>query len=163
MAVFSTPSVLSLLRRSLALSVLWLLLTGAAGPASWLVGAPAVLIAAIVSTHLVPRTRVNVTRLVRFIPAFLLRSLAAAFDIARRTLMPGLPIAPALITYDTSLRGGLARVVFMNTVSLLPGTLSAALEGDRLCVHVLDGDLDHAAELARLEQTVARIFPGVGA
>ena len=82
MAVFSTPSVLSLLRRSLALSVLWLLLTGAAGPASWLVGAPAVLIAAIVSTHLVPRTHVNVTRLVRFLPAFLLRSLAAAFDVA---------------------------------------------------------------------------------
>lgn len=77
--------------------------------------------------------------------------------------MPGLRIAPARIHYDMTLPDGLARVVFMNTVSLLPGTLSAAIEGDRLSVHVLDTHLDHAAELDRLERTIGRIFPGNGA
>lgn len=125
-----------------------------------MIGAPAILFAAVISIRLVPPTPMNAMRLLRFLPLFLLRSLLAAFDVARRTFALRLPIAPAEITYDMSLPAGAPRVVFMNTVSLLPGTLSAALENDRLTVHVLDRAMDHAAELARLERTIARIFPG---
>lgn len=128
-----------------------------------MIGAPAILLAVVISIRLVPPTPMNVIQLLRFLPLFLLRSLLAAFDVARRTFALRLPIAPAEITYDMSLPAGAPQVVFMNTVSLLPGTLSAALDNGRLTVHVLDHGLDHAAELARLELTIARIFPGPGA
>jgi multicomponent Na+:H+ antiporter subunit E len=45
-----------------------------------------------------------------------------------------------------------------NTVSLLPGTLSAALDLSVLKAHVLDRRKDVLSELEALEQGVARMF-----
>jgi len=45
----------------------------------------------------------------------------------------------------------------VNTVSLLPGTLSAELDGQVLKVHVLDDLVDFMPELDALEQSVARM------
>lgn len=158
MAAFSRLSEIAVLRQAAMLVGLWLVLTGA-DIGSLVVGFPAVLLATLASRRLVARKRVNFASLLAFLPFFLLRSLAAAFDVARRTFAPRLLISPGLVSYDISLRQGLSRVVFMNTVSLLPGTLSAALEDDRLTVHVLDAGRDHPGELARLEKIMARIFP----
>ena len=156
----SAGVVLSVLRHSLVPGVIWLLLTGS-DFGSWIVGAPAVLLAAIARVHFADKPRINFLRLLVFLPIFLFRSLIAAFDIAWRTLAPRRLLSPGLVTYDICLGSDLARVAFMNTLSLLPGTLSAALEGDRLTVHVLDEKRDHPAELARLEATISRIFPQV--
>ena len=147
--------------RAVPLAVLWFVLTGTGDPGTWMIGGPAVLAAALVSLHVIPPLRVNIVELLRFTPVFLAQSFSAAFDVAWRTFALRPPIAPAQITYDMHLPDGLARVAFMNTVSLLPGTLSAAVEGARLSVHVLDHRRDHTVELARLEQTIARIFPEV--
>ncbi|MFN2327938.1 MAG: Na+/H+ antiporter subunit E [Chromatocurvus sp.] len=158
-AVFGL-SVTGMIRQALVLGGLWLILTGA-DHGSLMVGVPAVLLSVCLSGWLGLGTRTSLVRLLQFLPVFLLRSVVAAFDVARRTFAPRLAISPALVSYDIALPHGLPRVFFMNTISLLPGTLSAALEGDRLTVHVLDRGRDHAAELARLENTVARIFPQV--
>ena len=48
-------------------------------------------------------------------------------------------------------------MILVNTVSLLPGTLSAELDGQVLKVHVLDGLGDFMPELEALEQSVARM------
>ena len=45
-----------------------------------------------------------------------------------------------------------------NTVSLLPGTLSAELDEDHLRVHVLDQTGSFATGLAVVEARVARLF-----
>ena len=147
------------LQRGLLLSGLWWVLTGGA-PGSWIVGAPAILAGAYVSERLLPRSPVNILQLLLFVPRFLLRSLLAAFDVARRTLAPRQAIDPGLLTFETRLSAGIARVVFMDTVSLLPGTLCAAHDDHTLTVHVLDCGQDHAPRLAALEANIARIFPG---
>jgi multicomponent Na+:H+ antiporter subunit E len=159
MFLISSTQGTAILRRALGLGFLWIILTAGAAPGSWIIGVPAVLLATLVSSYWRPRSPINLFELLRFLPVFLLRSLSAAFDIAWRAFVPRLPIEPALIAYDLSLPEGLARVAFMNTVSLLPGTLSAALDGARLSVHVLDDRRDHSAEIARLERTMAQIFP----
>ena len=46
----------------------------------------------------------------------------------------------------------------VNSVSLLPGTLSVAIDQQRLQVHVLNGGQDYLAGLQQLEQRVSRIF-----
>ena len=48
-----------------------------------------------------------------------------------------------------------ARVLMTNCISLLPGTLAARLDGDRVELHLLDESMDPEPELLRLEQAIA--------
>ena len=54
------------------------------------------------------------------------------------------------------------RSLFINAVSLLPGTVAAGLEGDRIMVHALDVNARVEPALQRLEHRVARLFPAKG-
>ena len=125
---------------------------------SWLVGAPVILLSTIASIVLLPPFSWSLTGIIRFIPFFLWRSLCAATDVARRALHPRLPISPGLLDYRWRLPPGLPRVFMANTVSLLPGTLSAELDEEHLRVHVLDQTGTFASGLAVIEVRVARLF-----
>jgi multicomponent Na+:H+ antiporter subunit E len=135
----------------------WLLTGGAAG--SWLVGVPAVLGAAWVlrrpDAH-VPRLRL--LALPRFVPWFLWASLKGGLDVAARVLRPRLAITPQLVAYPLTLADERPRVAFVALVSLLPGTLSARLDGDTLHVHTLVPLAGLADELADLEARVAGLM-----
>lgn len=134
----------------------WILTDGVAS--SWWIGVPAVLLAVVTSAALLPATPFVWSEFLRFVPFFLMRSLLGGIDVAWRAFHPGLPIAPDLIEYPLQLPPGLPRVFMANTVSLLPGTLSAALDQNVLKVHVLDNQSSYQAELVALEQRVAAIF-----
>jgi multicomponent Na+:H+ antiporter subunit E len=147
----------SLARRAPVFAVVWLILTeGDAG--AWWVGLPVVLVAAYASLVLMPTVRLRPLALMRFLPLFFWRSLVGAWDVALRALRPGRPLRPGLADYEMSLHDGLARVFFANTVSLLPGTLSADIQGSTLRVHMLDDSPGARAGLQTLESAVAGLF-----
>jgi multicomponent Na+:H+ antiporter subunit E len=79
-------------------------------------------------------------------------------DVAWRAFYPRMQITPELIEYPLRLPPGLPRVILVNTVSLLSGTLSAELGGQVLKVHVVDSPGDFLAELEALEQRVGCMF-----
>jgi multicomponent Na+:H+ antiporter subunit E len=81
-----------------------------------------------------------------------------ASDVARRALSLRMRLAPGFHRYAMRLPQGAPRVFFANAVSLLPGTLSAEIEGADVVVHSLDLSLDTNAELAVLELRVAALF-----
>lgn len=138
--------------------LLWWVLTGG-DRHSWLIGGLTVGLALLVSiTSPAPPTRLrfSLVGLLRFIPYFLLQSLSGGIDVARRAFSPRLPLDPALIHYPLQLPPGGARIFLLNTVSLLPGTLSADLIDDTLTVHLLDQQRD--PQLQQLEQHVAGLF-----
>lgn len=147
----------SLVSRGGLFSLIWWVLTDGAA-SSWWIGVPAVLLAVAASAALLPATPFVWTELPRFVPFFLMRSLLGGADVAWRAFQPGLPIAPDLIEYPLRLPPGLPQVFMANMVSLLPGTLSAALDRSVLKVHVLDSQSSFLAELDALEQSVARMF-----
>jgi len=148
----------SILVRGALFAALWWVLTGA-DAASWLVGAPAVVAATWASLALAaPRRALSLRGVLRFLPYFLWASLAGGIDVARRVLRPRMPIEPGLCSYRMRLRDPLARVVFVDTISLLPGTLSADLCGDQVRVHALDARAAVDPELERLERRVAALF-----
>ncbi len=138
-------------------AALWWMVTEAA-PGSWSVGASAVLAAAVISLACIPPTPLAWLELLRFVPFFIMHSLLGGLDVARCALHPGLPIAPAIVRYRLRLPPGLPRIFMVNTTSLLPGTLSADLDGDHLLVHALDGRKDCRGELDMLERRIARLF-----
>jgi multicomponent Na+:H+ antiporter subunit E len=143
--------------RTLLFALLWWILTQGAIN-SWLVGAPVVVLAVLASGWLLPAIPWSLSGIVGFVAFFLWRSLYGGVDVARRALHPKLPISPILFDYRWRLPPGLPRVFMANTVSLLPGTLSAELGEEHLCVHVLDQSGDFISELSVVEERVASLF-----
>lgn len=137
--------------------LLWWVLTGGRA-SSWLIGVPTIALALWVM-EAAPQThpwRISIAGLLRFIPYFLLQSVRGGIDVARRAYSPALPLDPQIIAFSLNLPPGPAQIFFLNSVSLLPGTLSADLCGTTLKVHVLDYKVD--PQLDQLENRVARLF-----
>jgi multicomponent Na+:H+ antiporter subunit E len=103
----------------------WLIAAGR--PDAWLIGVPAVALAVLASTRLGggARPRLSPAGLPGFIALFLRESLAGGLDVARRTLGRQLRIQPGFGSYRTRLQDPRARVLLVNCISLLPGTLAA--------------------------------------
>ncbi|MCK8503311.1 Na+/H+ antiporter subunit E [Myxococcus fulvus] len=90
---------------------------------------------------------------------FLKGSVHGGFDVARRALSPSLPISPVLVRYPMRLPEGAPQALFRITLCLMPGTLSADVEGEALVVHALvDRGQGIHEELAGLELRVRRLF-----
>lgn len=144
-----------LIRGALFASIWWILTNGALD--SWLIGVPAVLAATGVSLVMLPAGAWSLRRILRFIPFFLWQSIRGGIDVARIVLHPRLPASPVLCEYRLRLPQGLSRVFMVNTVNLLPGTLSVELEGEILRIHILDGTGNYAKEMRQLENLILGI------
>lgn len=139
---------------ALVYAAIWGILTDGR---AWLVGLPAILLAAALSCLAPPSPRWSLTALLAFVPYFAWISLRGGIDVAWRAVHPRLPIEPALIPYRLALGSAPGRVLMTNAVTLLPGTLSADLRGGVLHVHVLNATGDYLDGLKDLERRIARI------
>lgn len=139
--------------------VLWWVLA-AGTPNSWVVGIPTIVAAAIVLSWLSSseHPRWSPAGLLRFIPYFIRATVHGGVDVARRALSRRMRLNPGLLRYELRIAPGAARVFFVNTVSLLPGTLSADLREDCLWVHVIDSSQANDTHLRLLEDRVADLF-----
>lgn len=147
----------------LALAALWWILAGD-DPSSWWIGAPAVFATAWL---LRPRGRAGVrvrpAGLAAFMVYFVRGSFAGGVDVAVRVARPSLPIDPAFVTHRLRHpEGHPARLLVVAALSLLPGTLAAALEHDVLIVHALDPRFASPAALAELEDRAGEVFAATG-
>ena len=139
-------------------SLWWLIAQGQAD--AWLVGLPAVALATLASIHLGSPAlpRLSLAGLVAFIALFLRESIRGGLDVALRTLRPSLRIQPGFRRYHLHISDPSARVLLINCIGLLPGTLAADLDGDHAELHLLDSRDNPDQQLLRLEQAVARLF-----
>lgn len=150
----------SLLRAAL-LASLWFVLVGGA-PSSWVVGVPAIAAALVLARRFEgapARWRLDVVGLLRFAAFFVRESLRGGIDVARRVSTRRLRVAPGLVRYRWRLPAdGPGRTLFALCVSLLPGTLVAAMGEREVLIHALDATAPVADELAALERHVADLF-----
>lgn len=139
-------------------AVWWILADGA--PGSWIVGLPVATLAAAwsVRRRFGIQGRPRPWRFVTFLPYFLVASVRGGLDVARLALGPRRRVQPKFVRLGLALPPGPARRTFINTLSLLPGTLSVRIDGDELLVHELlaRGALD--ADLRAAERQVAPLF-----
>ncbi|MCB1772424.1 MAG: Na+/H+ antiporter subunit E [Gammaproteobacteria bacterium] len=143
----------------LMLAALWALLSGGSA-SSWLIGAPAAVAGAWAgrALGLFDRAAPSIGGALHYLPFFLAESVRGGVDVTRRVLAPVPRVHPGLHDYRVSLRSPQARLLFVNSVSLLPGTLAADLRDDTLVVHALDASMAVDEELRRLERSVGRVF-----
>lgn len=75
----------------------------------------------------------------------------ANWDVARRVLRPGKTISPTLVRVPSSQKTDLGRVLFANSITLTPGTVTLHVEPGFVDVHaltreaaadLLDGEMD---------------------
>lgn len=143
----------------LGYALLWWLLNDG-DMASWWIGAPAVLAATLFSLALPPQHwRLSARGALRFAVYFARESLRGGVDVSLRVLGRQLRVVPGLLPYRTRLASHpVPLACFVQCVGLLPGSLVADIDGDRLVVHVLDVSLPVSDELRRLEDAVAALF-----
>ncbi len=147
--------VIPLAKRALGFAVLWAILTDGTG---WGIGFPVICLATAASSFPIATHRWSLAGLARFIPYFAWSSLRGGVDVATRALSPRLPINPAVVRYQLGLEGAEARVLMANTVTLLPGTLSADLRGNVLLVHVLNVSSSVSELLEMHERHICALF-----
>lgn len=98
-------------------------------------------------------------RTVVYLPWLVKEIFLANLDVARRVLSPRRPrISPRLFEAETSQHSDLGRVIYANSITLTPGTVSIRVHGTHITVHaiadevaegVLDGGMDR--RVTRLE------------
>ncbi len=140
-------------------ALLWWVLVGG-DTASWVVGVPVVAAAVWSAWRLRggDAGRISLRGLLRFVPFFLWESIRGGVDVASRVLRPRMAIRPGFVTYKVGLRTPAARLLFVNCISLLPGTLAADIADGELWVHTLDLEADTGQELSRLERRLAAVY-----
>lgn len=78
-------------------------------------------------------------------------------DVAGRVLNPALPIRPQMLKVKASQKGELARVIFANSITLTPGTVSVDLQGDQITVHALSDKAAEFDETGEMDRRVTRL------
>ena len=149
----------TVLRRTGLFALFWWLLN-ITDYASWLIGIPCIIIALALSLKYAPPRpwHWRPLQVLRFLPVFLWESLRGGIDVSLRVFRPSLPLHPDVIDYTIALPSGLPRLIMLNVVSLLPGTLSADLHGDRLTLHILDKNAPIESELQYIEKRIANMI-----
>ncbi len=138
----------------------WGLFTGWEA-ASWVVGVPAVCVAAWLSVALRPPgwVRLSVWGLIRLFPYFVWQSIRAGGDVAVRALRGPAAIDPIVRRVPARLPDTIARVMVANVTTLLPGTLAVDVEGDDYVIHALNGpDEAVVRDVRDVEARVAPVF-----
>jgi len=80
----------------------------------------------------------------------------ANVDVARRILSPRLPISPRVIRVKATQASDLGRVIYANSITLTPGTVSLSLEGDEIVVHALTREAAEELESGKMDRRVSR-------
>ncbi len=75
--------------------------------------------------------------MVLYIPWLAWAIIKANIDVAKRILSPRLPIAPRIVRVTGTQKTDLCRVIFANSITLTPGTVSLDLDGEEIVVHAL--------------------------
>lgn len=147
------------LGRGLAFALLWWLLTEGSGIA-WGVGLVTVALATAASMHLWPPGAgwLSLRGLLGFAGFFLVESVKGGVQVATLAFQRRPDLAPGFIETRLTLPPGPASVLLANTLSLLPGTLSVHIEGERLRLHVLDARLPVLDEVRAAQAHIARML-----
>lgn len=150
---------------SLLLTGFWFLLV-AGDPASLLVGVIFIPMSIFAASKLSEKTdstneilRVNILKVPKFIGFFLYQSIKGGTDTASRVFSANLALEADFLHYHIKhLPAGLPMNLFMNVVSLLPGSVSVTREPNSVLVHVLAVTNSTIDEIYQCEVIISELF-----
>jgi multicomponent Na+:H+ antiporter subunit E len=150
-----------LLRTLLFIGLWWILAEGHLD--GWVLGGVAVAAATLTSIKLLPPgdRPLRLAGLIRFVGFFLWNSLRGGIQVAGMALRGRVALQPGIIELSVTLPRGGTRILLVNALCLMPGTLSVDLDDTSLRLHVLDERLPVVAETRALQAAIAGLFGSV--
>ena len=123
----------------------WILLTGSLDPQELGTGLGVALLVAIISRgepftastlgFLHPK---RLAYALMYIPYLFWAIVQSNLDVARRVIMPAMPINPGIVKVKTRLKNPLGRLFLTSSITLTPGTLTVDMVGEDLYIHWID-------------------------
>ena len=141
---------------------LWLLLSGHYTPLLLSIGGICAVFVVVIATrmdvvdHEGHPVR-HVFRLLVYWPWLLWQILWANVDVARRILSPSLPIQPELFIVRASQRSELGQVIYANSITLTPGTVTVEEETGEFVVHALSRSAAEEIRGGQMDRKVTAI------
>lgn len=80
--------------------------------------------------------------------------LVTNIDVVKRIIKPGSSISPKVIELPASQKSDLSKVIYANSITLTPGTVTLALEGDKVKVHALSKEGAEDLQTGRMAKAV---------
>ncbi len=77
--------------------------------------------------------------------------------VARLILAPRLSISPTVVRVTATQKSDLGRVIFANSITLTPGTVSMSLDDDQIEVHALTNGMADQLETGAMDRRVTRL------
>ena len=105
----------------------------------------------------IPKFRVW-SRILLYIPWLFYKIIQSSLHLTRLILHPALPIDPKLISLESNLSHHAAVVLFGNSITLTPGTITAEVDRNKLIVHAIDKVSGEDLESNQMESKIADIF-----
>ncbi|MGB5457416.1 MAG: Na+/H+ antiporter subunit E [Gammaproteobacteria bacterium] len=91
---------------------------------------------------------------------FLGREIVAAnIDVIKRIFKPGKNISPQLFELPVTQKTDLSRVIYANSITLTPGTVSVNLNKDSVTVHSLSKDGAQDLSSGRVANAIPKDYP----
>ena len=81
----------------------------------------------------------------------------ANFDVARQILDPRMPINPRLFEVDPQQNSDLTRVIYANSITLTPGTITTDLNPTRIQIHALCEDAEKDIRTGKMAARIAAL------
>ncbi len=145
-----------------ALAAVWLLLSGHYDPLILVFGALSCVFVTFLALRfrLVDRESYPLHmgwRLSRYWLWLFVEIVKSNIDVARRILDPRLPIDPRLFEIKMSQTSDLGRVIYANSITLTPGTISLDIGDDTILVHALTREGQDALATGEMDTKVAAL------
>ena len=100
---------------------------------------------------------IETIRFIKYIPWLLYQIVLSNIHVARLVMTPKMPIDPQLIRFKTKLKKNISMVIFANSITITPGTITAYIKEGEFCVHCISKKV--ADDLpGEMETRVAHIF-----
>jgi len=101
-------------------------------------------------------------RLPAYLPYLLREVVLSNLDVARRVLEPGPPVSPEILDVETTQESELGRVLYANSITLTPGTVSILVHGRKILVHAITREAAAGLETGEMDRRVTRLEGGGG-
>jgi len=152
---------------ALVLLALWLLMSGVYKPLTIGFGVASVLLVVFVMRRMdaVDRDklelRIGAVAMLRYFGWLLVEIAKANWAVTKVILSPQMPIRQHLFPVTYSQHSDLAQVVFANSITLTPGTITTGVEDNMLTVHAIVGDGADDLEGGGMDARVSRFEKGL--
>lgn len=96
-------------------------------------------------------------RALRYVPWIVYQVVIANIDVARRVLFPASGITPQFFNVVATQRTDLGRVLYANSITLTPGTVSVVVFDDRITVHAISKEGADSLREGEMDRQVSRM------